>query len=172
MSVTSQLLVTTTVLPGAAVEVPPWQPRQWTNENLPDALHIVTSLSGEPVIPLADLAFLLNASPQDLLKWRHRRGFPIERIYDFQPDAVGYNPDELIVFLKTLPHADQARVCPLLPLGSANALDTVDSVHMMTFDWKLPRLPLDATLKEVTVALAVMLATVAVCLFGMIAALR
>jgi hypothetical protein len=166
MSVTSQSLITTTVLPGAALEVPPWQPRQWTNENLPDALHIVTSLSGEPVIPLADLAFLLNARPQDLLNWRHRRGFPIERLYAFQPDAVGYNPDELIVFLKTLPHADQARVCPLLPLGSVNALDSV------TFDWKYSRLPLDATLKEVTVALAVMLATVAVCLFGMIAALR
>jgi hypothetical protein len=164
MPVTSETLAATSGISGHVPQFRPWQPRRWGRHNLPSDLHTVSALSGEAVIPLADLAYILNARSRNILEWRHRPNFPPEQRYAYQSDAIGYDPVELIAFLKTLPYRDQARVCPLLPLGTANALDR------FTLGRRILRLPFEPTIKEVIVALAVLIATVALSLFALAAA--
>ncbi|MFT4079203.1 hypothetical protein [Rhodomicrobium sp.] len=99
----------------------PFKPHRWTVQNTPAALRLVPDRDGVPVIPRDDLDFLLNASARDLLIWRYDPRFPMERKCAY-PEASGYRPDELIAFLKTRQPQDQARVCPLLPLGPVNVM--------------------------------------------------
>ncbi|MBJ7532854.1 hypothetical protein JDN40_01815 [Rhodomicrobium vannielii ATCC 17100] len=99
----------------------PFKPHRWTSQNTPATLRLVPDREGVPVIPRDDLDFLLNASARDLLIWRYDPRFPVERRCAY-PEAAGYRPDELIAFLKTRQPQDQARVCPLLPLGPVNAM--------------------------------------------------
>ncbi len=141
----------------------PWKPRRWTRRNTPNHVRLVPDKRGILVIPREDLAFLLNASTRDILAWRHEPGFPAERRYGSHKDAVGYEPDELVDFLTTLPLRDQARVCPALPLGPVNALGS--GLH-----FRFVSLAFQPTLKELLVAGSVMIATATISLFGIMAA--
>jgi hypothetical protein len=161
MRVTVQLSEALAELGGLPAPCDACNLRRWSARNTPGKLDLVRDLKGELVIPAAGLAYLLNASPRDLLAWRYRPEFPAERPYALAPFAGGYQPDELIGFLKTLPARDQARVCPVLPLGPVNALSR-GSLH-----GRVSQMPFHPNVKEVTVAITVMAATAALSLLGL-----
>jgi hypothetical protein len=141
----------------------PWKPRRWNSRNTPSELRLVPDKSGAPVIPKEDLSFLLNARPNDIFAWRHKPGFPAERRAPLTLSAVGYRPEELMTFLKTLPREHQARVCPALPLGEINA-------RKRGLDFRLVGIFLRPTVKEILVAAGVMIATAALGLWAIVAA--
>jgi hypothetical protein len=141
----------------------PRKPHRWTRKNAPQQLPLVLDWTGTPVIPRDNLVFLLNASPAVIQAWRLDPGFPEERRYNAHINAVGYAPGELIVFLETLPHEDQARVCPALPLGAVNALRSGPGLRVR-------RLTFQPTLKELLVAGGVTIVTATILFFGIMAA--